>query len=235
MTLVHPLRTYYCSFRILHRLRRNQSNVLCNQDVFQTVAVDTIDSCLSGFSGTILAYGQTNSGKTWTVTGGEGFEERGLAPRAIGHLFREIRNGETSELSVSYEVGRAGTSRPVHGRRGCGIAAPSVAGHNSLAAHASMTALNVIPSFLVCHQETFAFSRPIKVRASYLEVYEGRVYDLLDVSNRDKPMEEWATVTPLDDGEGNQVLKGLTTFEVDNEGENECTQKKAKLHELAVW
>lgn len=58
-----------------------------------------------------------------------------------------------------------------------------------------------------------------KVRASYLEVYEDRIYDLLDVSNRDKPMEEWETVTPLADGEGNQVLKGLTTFDVDNEGE----------------
>lgn len=74
------------------------------QDVFQTVALDTVDSCLRGFSGTILAYGQTNSGKTWTVTGGEGFEERGLTPRAIGHLFREMRNSETTEPSVSYEV-----------------------------------------------------------------------------------------------------------------------------------
>lgn len=40
-------------------------------------------------------------------------------------------------------------------------------------------------------------------------------------------MEEWATVTPLDDGEGNQVLKGLTTFEVDNEGEK-TRRKKPK-------
>lgn len=63
-------------------------------------------------------------------------------------------------------------------------------------------------------------TRVLKVRASYLEVYEDRLYDLLDVSNRDKPMEKWAMVTPLIDGEGNQVLKGLTTFEVDNEGEN---------------
>lgn len=57
------------------------------------------------------------------------------------------------------------------------------------------------------------------MRASYLEVYEERVYDLLDVSNRDKPMEEWATVSLSSDAEGNQVLKGLATFDVDNEGE----------------
>lgn len=60
--------------------------------------------CLRGFSGTIFAYGQTNSGKTWTVTGGESFEERGMAPRAIGLLFREIRNAETAGLPVRYEV-----------------------------------------------------------------------------------------------------------------------------------
>lgn len=66
----------------------------------------------------------------------------------------------------------------------------------------------------------FVFTVVFEVRASYLEVYEDRVYDLLDVSNRDKPLEKWATVTPLIDGEGNQVLKGLTSFEVDNEGEN---------------
>ncbi|CAM9783016.1 unnamed protein product, partial [Hapterophycus canaliculatus] len=115
------------------------------EEVFQTAAIDIVDSCLQGISGAVLAYGQTNSGKTWTVTGGEGFEERGLAPRAIGHLFREIRNIEASEISVRYEV-----------------------------------------------------------RASYLEVYEDHVYDLLDVSNRDKPMEEWGPVIPLADGEGNQ-------------------------------
>ncbi|CAM9155279.1 unnamed protein product, partial [Ectocarpus fasciculatus] len=92
-------------------------------------------------------------------TGGESFEDRGLAPRAIGYLFREIRNAETSGLSTRYAV-----------------------------------------------------------QASYLEVYEDRIYDLLDVSNRDdKPMEEWAAVTSMTDGEGNQVFKGLTTFDVDNE------------------
>lgn len=51
-------------------------------------------------------------------------------------------------------------------------------------------------------------------------MYEDRIYDLLDVSNRDdKPMDEWATVTSMTDGEGSQVFKGLTTFDVDNEGE----------------
>lgn len=81
------------------------------QDVFQAAALETVSGCLRGFSGTILAYGQINSGKTWTVSGGEGFEERGLAPRAIGQLFREIRNAKATRSSVRYEVGRPDVTR----------------------------------------------------------------------------------------------------------------------------
>lgn len=61
------------------------------------------------------------------------------------------------------------------------------------------------------------------MRASYLEIYEERVYDLLDVSNRDKTVEEWATASLLTDSEGNQFVKGLTTFEVDSKGESETS------------
>lgn len=57
-----------------------------------------------------------------------------------------------------------------------------------------------------------------QVRVSYLEIYEERIYDLLDVSNRDKTVEEWATACLLTNSEGNQVVKGLTTFEVESEG-----------------
>lgn len=61
-----------------------------------------------------------------------------------------------------------------------------------------------------------------QVLSSYLQVYENRVHDLLDVSNRGKPVEEWATVSLRSDGKGSQVLRGLTTFEVDNEGKRVC-------------
>lgn len=82
----------------------------------------------------------------------------------------------------------------------------------------------------MCDFKSVTSFRLLKVRASYLEVYEDKIYDLLDVSNREKPMEEWATITPLDDGEGSQVLKGLTTFEVDNEGEKTRMKSENKTH-----
>ncbi|KAJ3255516.1 Kinesin-like protein kif9 [Boothiomyces macroporosus] len=40
---------------------------------------------------TVLAYGQTGAGKTFTMTGAsENYKHRGIIPRAITHLFREI-------------------------------------------------------------------------------------------------------------------------------------------------
>ena len=56
------------------------------------------------------------------------------------------------------------------------------------------------------------------MHASYLEIYEGRVYDLLDVSSRGKPVEDREIVSLQSDGDGNEVLKGLISFEVTNEG-----------------
>ncbi|RYE83751.1 MAG: hypothetical protein EOO65_03435, partial [Methanosarcinales archaeon] len=43
----------------------------CKQeDVFDAVAKDAVDSVLEGYNATIFAYGQTGSGKTFTITGG---------------------------------------------------------------------------------------------------------------------------------------------------------------------
>lgn len=39
------------------------------QDVFETAVLPVVDSVLEGFNGTILAYGQTSSGKTHTMLG----------------------------------------------------------------------------------------------------------------------------------------------------------------------
>jgi Cdc6-like AAA superfamily ATPase len=38
------------------------------EDVFNRVGPRFIDACLRGYNGTILAYGQTGTGKTFTST-----------------------------------------------------------------------------------------------------------------------------------------------------------------------
>lgn len=39
------------------------------KEVFQDAGLEIVESVLEGFNGTVLAYGQTSSGKTFTMTG----------------------------------------------------------------------------------------------------------------------------------------------------------------------
>jgi len=42
-------------------------------------------------SGTVMCYGQTGAGKTFTMTGSaESYQNRGIIPRAISQLFKEL-------------------------------------------------------------------------------------------------------------------------------------------------
>jgi kinesin family protein 6/9 len=52
--------------------------------LFNEVAKPIVESSLLGYSGTILAYGPTSSGKTFSMRGGEG-SSRGIIPRFSTH------------------------------------------------------------------------------------------------------------------------------------------------------
>eukprot|EP00963_Diacronema_lutheri_P007211 scaffold631_cov318-Pavlova_lutheri.AAC.1 len=75
------------------------------QDVFQCVAKPVVQRSLEGFNGTVFAYGQTGSGKTFTITGGpERYEDRGIIPRAVSMVFKEIQEHADTryDVRVSY-------------------------------------------------------------------------------------------------------------------------------------
>ena len=59
-----------------------------NEDVYKHVVTVTVQQALIGFNGTVFAYGQTNSGKTHTLTGTR--TDPGLVPRAVQDVFRSI-------------------------------------------------------------------------------------------------------------------------------------------------
>ncbi|KAJ3300830.1 Kinesin-like protein kif9 [Borealophlyctis nickersoniae] len=69
-------------------------NILHNasqEAVYEECTVPIIKGLLEGYNGTIMAYGQTGAGKTFTMTGAtENYKHRGLIPRAISQIFREM-------------------------------------------------------------------------------------------------------------------------------------------------
>ena len=61
-----------------------------------------VDSVMAGFNGTILAYGQTSAGKSWTMEGVMADDElRGVIPRAVDKLFDLI---EQAPVSVQFQI-----------------------------------------------------------------------------------------------------------------------------------
>ena len=54
--------------------------------------------------GTLMCYGQTGAGKTFTMTGAtENYKHRGLIPRALAQLYREIEESGDLAISVRYD------------------------------------------------------------------------------------------------------------------------------------
>uniref|UniRef100_A0A8C3M427 Kinesin-like protein n=1 Tax=Geospiza parvula TaxID=87175 RepID=A0A8C3M427_GEOPR len=57
--------------------------------VYETVAKDLVCKALQGYNGTIMCYGQTGAGKTYTMTGtASEYRNRGIIPRAIQQVFK---------------------------------------------------------------------------------------------------------------------------------------------------
>ncbi|XP_058393014.1 centromere-associated protein E-like [Diceros bicornis minor] len=72
------------------------------ENVYEEIAVPIIDSAMQGYNGTIFAYGQTASGKTYTMIGSK--DDLGIIPRAIHDIFNKVKKFPDREflLRVSY-------------------------------------------------------------------------------------------------------------------------------------
>ena len=64
-------------------------------DVYNECARKIVDSVLAGYNGTIFAYGQTGTGKTFTMEGVRAIPElRGIIPNSFAHIFGSIAKAE---------------------------------------------------------------------------------------------------------------------------------------------
>eukprot|EP00756_Hemistasia_phaeocysticola_P011206 Hpha_TRINITY_DN15097_c2_g5::TRINITY_DN15097_c2_g5_i1::g.123435::m.123435 len=101
------------------------NNTYSQKDIFEMFMQGMMDSVLDGFNSTIFAYGQSGSGKTYTMAGNlEKQELRGIIPRSFDYIFDfikskagpsckfnvycsylELYNGQLRDLLVSNMVG----------------------------------------------------------------------------------------------------------------------------------
>ncbi|KAL6654793.1 hypothetical protein ACP70R_008258 [Stipagrostis hirtigluma subsp. patula] len=73
-----------------------------NERVYDEVVRALIRAAVDGFNGTAFAYGQTSSGKTFTMNGSDA--DPGIIPRAVHDVFHTARQAEDREflIRVSY-------------------------------------------------------------------------------------------------------------------------------------
>lgn len=73
-----------------------------NSDIFQKIGFNVIKTTMEGFHGVVFAYGQTSSGKTYSIHGNQ--DDPGMIPRAVQAIFEYIENTTDRDfvIQVSY-------------------------------------------------------------------------------------------------------------------------------------
>ena len=68
-------------------------------EIFNKVAYPVVSSVIEGYNGTIFSYGQTGTGKTFTMIGAGG-EFQGIIPKSAHYIFNHIQNCTTHGFTV---------------------------------------------------------------------------------------------------------------------------------------
>ncbi|XP_006820140.1 kinesin-like protein KIF9 [Saccoglossus kowalevskii] len=70
-------------------------------EVYENVASRMVNNLLEGYNGTLMCYGQTGAGKTFTMTGAtENYKHRGLIPRSLAQVYREVEDRSEHAITV---------------------------------------------------------------------------------------------------------------------------------------
>lgn len=75
---------------------------ITNTDIFAKIGYSVIKTTMEGYHGVVFAYGQTSSGKTYSIHGAE--DDPGMIPRAVQAMFEYIDNTTDRDfvIQVSY-------------------------------------------------------------------------------------------------------------------------------------
>eukprot|EP01116_Phalansterium_solitarium_P015969 TRINITY_DN3605_c0_g1_i2.p1 TRINITY_DN3605_c0_g1~~TRINITY_DN3605_c0_g1_i2.p1 ORF type:complete len:995 (-),score=287.46 TRINITY_DN3605_c0_g1_i2:249-3095(-) len=166
------------------------------QDVFRGTALPLVEDFLQGGNGLLFAYGITNAGKTYTISGTK--SQQGILPRMLDVVFNSIAH--CARLT-------APAAGPIE-------SVDDVAGRVP-----DMTVLPVDSNF------------KYGVWLSYLEIYNERIFDLLD----DIPVEKRESLKLKEDRAGHVFVKGLKeTAVATSEDGFAILQKASKNRQMAT-
>lgn len=72
--------------------------------VYESVAAPIVESVMKGFNGTVMAYGQTGTGKTFTLgnlgEGEDGHSQRGIMVRAVDDIFDKTSEDKDAKYKI---------------------------------------------------------------------------------------------------------------------------------------
>ena len=71
------------------------------EEVYLYSTKDLVSRVLDGYNATVMAFGQTGAGKTYTMTGmNTSFGLRGIIPRAVSQLFMNAAERQEYDITV---------------------------------------------------------------------------------------------------------------------------------------
>ncbi len=124
-------------------------------DIYEDCAYGIVESVIEGYNGTIFAYGQTGTGKTFTMEGLKNDDIlKGIIPRAFKHIYNTIQGTEDTEFLVCCSMlelyneevfdllgKRKDEKLDVHEKPGSGFYVKNLTVHNPISANECMKML----------------------------------------------------------------------------------------------
>ncbi|TRM65666.1 P-loop containing nucleoside triphosphate hydrolase protein [Schizophyllum amplum] len=209
-------------------------------DFFSSTTLPLVIGVLEGQNGLCFAYGHTNSGKTYTVQGGVQQGTAGILPRAVDVIFNSIDGlqgeGKYRPLRLnSVELADPKDNRPLPFK-----AEPALAQALGQQSPNSASPDIDVDSTVLDVDRNYEYN----VWVSYVEVYNEKVYDLLESGNEGSGIPRPNTVVtrralqlkacPSSDGDEatspGKYIHDLRQFRVSSAAEAKSVIRMGQLH-----